>query len=142
MSDSEKKLPKKIVSNMLENDPFSQWMDVKIHEVKEGYCKISCSVKKQMLNGFSVTHGGIVFALADSALAFSSATYGRIALSIDNSISFAKKTEDGDELTAISECIHLSHKTGIFEVTITNQNDELVAKIKGTVYRTSKEFSI
>ncbi len=130
----------KIVNHMLENDPFSRWMEVKILDVREGYCKISCPVKEEMLNGFKVTHGGILFSLADSALAFSSATYGRVALAIDNNISFMKKTTAGETITAESKCVSLSHKTGVFQIRITNDKDELVALMKGTVYRTSEEF--
>lgn len=132
----------KIVNHMLENDPFSQWMGVKVLEVREGYCKITCPVKEEMLNGFKVTHGGILFSLADSALAFSSATYGRVALAIDNNISFLKKTTAGDTITAESECISLTHKTGVFQIRITNSDDELVALMKGTVYRTGEEFPV
>ncbi len=132
----------KIVSHMLNNDPFSQWMGVEIEEVEEGYCKISCTVNQEMLNGFSVTHGGIIFSLADSALAFASATFGRVSLAIDNSISFAKKSQSGDRLTAISSCINLTHKTGIFDIKVINQNDELIAQMKATVYRTGEEFDL
>lgn len=134
--------PEEIVSHMLNNDPFSLWMGVEIKEVYEGFCKISCTINDTMLNGFSVTHGGIVFALADSALAFSATTYGRVSLAIDNSISFTKKSVSGDRLTATSECTNLTHKTGVFDIKVKNQNDELIAVMKGTVYRTSEEFSI
>ena len=134
--------PTEIVKLMLKNDPFSRWMGIEILEVEEGFCKIGCSVKDQMLNGFSVTHGGIIFALADSALAFSSATYGRVSLAIDNSISFARKTSSGDRLIATSKCLNLTHKTGIFDVNVFNGDEELIASMKGTVYRTKEEFTL
>lgn len=140
MSDSSLS-PSEIVSHMLNNDPFSQWMGIEVLEVDKGYCKISCKVKDEMLNGYSVTHGGIVFALADSALAFSSATYGRVSLAIDNSISFVKKTTSGEQLIATSTCINLSHKTGIFDIKVSNFENQLIAAMKGTVYRTSEIFS-
>lgn len=142
MADLKESTPHKIVQYMLQNDPFSLWMGVELLEVWEGYCKISCPVKKEMMNGFDVTHGGILFSLADSALAFSSATYGRVALAIDNNISFLKQTVTGDTITAESECISLSHKTGVFQVRITNDKNELAALMKGTVYRTSREFEL
>lgn len=134
--------PYKIVTHMIENDPFSQWMGIKILDVKEGYCKISCKIRKEMLNGFQVTHGGIVFSLADSALAFSAATYGRVSLAIDNSISFTRKTTAGETLVASSTCIHITHKTGVFEIDICNSNAELIAKMKATVYRTGEHFDV
>ena len=123
--------PLAIVNRMMEEDAFSRWMGVEILDVREGYCKISCPVNEEMLNGFHVTHGGILFSLADSALAFSAATYGRVALALDNSISYTKKSTAGDRLTAVSECINLTHKTGLFEVKVFNQEDELLAHDEG-----------
>lgn len=142
MADKTKSDPHQIVKHMLQNDPFSLWMGVEIIEVREGYCKISCPLKKEMMNGFDVTHGGIIFSLADSALAFSSATYGRVALAIDNNISFLKQSITGDTITAESDCISLSNRTGVFQVRITNSSNELIALMKGTVYRTSREFEL
>jgi acyl-CoA thioesterase len=63
-------LAKKIVTKMMQNDLFSQWMDVKIIEVSEGYSKIEMKLRNEMVNGFNVIHGGIIFSLADSAFAF------------------------------------------------------------------------
>lgn len=141
MNESASMLPSEIVNYMLKNDPFSRWMGIEILEVDEGFCKIGCSVNDEMLNGFSVTHGGIIFALADSALAFASATFGRVSLAIDNSISFTKKTTTGDRLIATSTCINLTHKTGIFDIKVSNEKDQLIAVMKGTVYRTDEKFS-
>lgn len=140
MADPDKNTAYNIVKGMLDNDPFSLWMGVELEEVREGYCRISCPVKQEMMNGFDVTHGGILFSLADSALAFASATYGRVALAIDNNISYLKKTVTGDRLTAEAEPVNVGHKTAVFQVRITNQQNELVALMKGTVYRTGKEF--
>jgi len=136
------KRAERIVAHMMEKDEFSRWMDFEVLKVDKGYCKVSCPIKKEMLNGFSVTHGGIIFSLADSALAFSAATYGRVSLAIENSISFIHKTVEGDVLTAESNCLNLTHKTGLFEVKIRNQNDRLVAMMKATVYRTSDNFDV
>lgn len=142
MAEKEQDKESKIVSQMMKNDAFSRWMGVEIIDVKEGYCKISCKVTDEMLNGYKVTHGGIVFSLADSALAFSAATYGRVSLAIDNSISFTKKTTTGDSLIATSICINLTHKTGIFEVKVTDSHENLIALMKATVYRTGEEFQV
>jgi acyl-CoA thioesterase len=134
--------PRAIVNRMMQEDAFSRWMGVEILEVREGYCRISCPVTEEMLNGFHVTHGGILFSLADSALAFSAATYGRVALALDNSISFTKKSTAGDRLIAVSECINLTHKTGLFEIKVFNGEEELLAVMKATVYRTGEEFDV
>lgn len=131
-----------IVNRMMKDDAFSRWMGIRIDEVSEGFCKISCTVTDEMLNGYKVTHGGILFSLADSALAFSAATYGRVSLAIDNSISYTKKSTSGDRLTAISECVNLTHKTGLFEIRILDEQEDLLAMMKATVYRTGEELSV
>ena len=140
MSKKSERNPEEIVRRLLENDPFSLWMGISIEEVRLGFCKISCSIRPEMLNGFGVTHGGILFSLADSALAFSAATYGSVAVAIDNSISFTRPGHNGEQLTAQSEARNITRKTGLFNVQIVNQKDELIALFKGTVYRTGKEF--
>ncbi|WP_158551433.1 PaaI family thioesterase [Rhodohalobacter sp. SW132] len=142
MSENDVPDPLKIVHYLLKDDPFSLWMGVEVEEARTGYCRISCTVTESMLNGFSVTHGGIIFSLADTALAFSAATYGRVSLAIDNSISFLKKSTNGDKIIVISDVIHITHKTGVFEVNVKNSNEELIALMKGTVYRTGEIIKI
>ena len=61
-----------IANKMYEQDAFSQWLGIDIEDVTEGYCKLKMSVRKEMLNGFQIAHGGIAYSLADTALAFAS----------------------------------------------------------------------
>lgn len=140
MSDSSTLSPEEIVTQLLKNDAFSQWLGVEVIEAGKGACKLRCTVHKGMLNGYKITHGGALFSLADSAIAFASATYGRTALAIDHSISFTKKAVLGDTLTAEAETVSMGRKTGVIQVQIKNQDNELVALIKGTVYRTSERL--
>ena len=128
--------PHQIVQNLLEKDPFSRWMGIQVLDVRHGSCALQCTISKPMLNGFDVVHGGIIFSLADTALAFSAATAGRVALALDNSISYTKKARLGDTLTARSEAVNLTHRTGLFIIKVTNQASEIIAVMKGTVYRT------
>ena len=142
MSSSSDLSPVRIVNHMLENDAFSQWLGIELLEIEEGSCKLQCTLTDKMLNGYKIAHGGILFSLADSAIAFASASYGRISVAIDHSISFTKKTVSGDILLVKAETISMGFKTGVIQVRITNQQKELVAIVKGTVYRTSEEFEL
>ena len=130
----------KIVDTMYQNDAFSQWLGIEVVEVKDGYCKLNMTVRKEMLNGFQIAHGGIAYSLADSALAFASNSHGRKSLSVETSISHTVSVKEGDVLTAITEELSLSDKIGVYLITITNQDNQEVAYFKGTVYRTSKEW--
>ena len=105
---------------MLNSDSFSRWMGIKVLEVREGFCKAGMTVRKEMQNGYGVTHGGILFSLADSALAFASATFGTVSFGIDHSISFTKKTSAGDQLIAVATCIFQGSRTGVVQVIINN----------------------
>jgi len=127
--------PKEFVDKMYRNDPFSQWLGIEILQVDEGYCKVEMTVRDKMTNGFGIAHGGIAYSLADSALAFASGSYGKVAPGLNNQINYLKKVEAGDTLTAVSKVENLTRKTGVFNVDIFNQSNEKVAVMRGTVYR-------
>lgn len=132
------KSPREYVDLMLEKDHFSRWLGIEVIDVKKGYSKLKMTIKKDMLNGFGIVHGGIVFSFADSAFAFASNGYGRISVALDVSISFTKATREGDVLFAEAVEQDLGYKTGLYMVEIRNIDQELVALFKGNVYRTSK----
>ena len=132
--------PQKIVNKMFERDAFSQWLGIEIVDVSEGYCQIKMKVRKEMLNGFQIAHGGIAYSLADSALAFASNSNGKKSLSVETSISHTVSVNYGDELTATAEELSLSDKIGVYLITITNKKNQKIAYFKGTVYRTSKNW--
>ena len=133
-------LPEKVVGKMYDNDAFSQWLGIEVVEVKDGYCELKMTVRKEMLNGFQIAHGGIAYSLADSALAFASNSHGRKSLSVETSISHTVSVKEGDVLTANTEELSLSDKIGVYHITITNRDNQEVAYFKGTVYRTTKEW--
>lgn len=125
---------------MMAHDYFSQWLKVEIMEVKQYYSKIKMELRREMLNGFGIAHGGITFALADSAFAFACNSDGKITVALDNSISFTKPGREGDTLTAEAKQISRANKTALYLIEVKNQNNELVALFKGTCYRTEKSL--
>ena len=126
--------PDKIIEKMLKKDAFSNWLGLKVDELHEGYCACSCIVREEMLNGFSIAHGGIAYSLADTTLAFAANSYGKQSFSIETSISHLQKVNANDQLFARSKEIHRGKKTGVYHVHVYNQNETLVAIFKGTVY--------
>jgi len=131
-----------IVEKMFSLDWFSQWMGIERIQVKPGLCSLRMLVRKEMLNGFGIAHGGITYSLADSALAFASNSQGRKSVSVETSISHLLPVKEGDVLMANAEEISCSDKIGIYSICITNQENKKVALFKGTVYRTSKEWEL
>lgn len=129
-----------IIDLMMDKDAFSQWMGIERISETEGEVQLRMVVREDMLNGFGILHGGISYSLADSAFAFASNSCGRKSVSIETSISHLKKLFPGDLLLATAKKISSSHKTGLYGVNITNQNNDLVAVFKGTVYISSEEW--
>jgi acyl-CoA thioesterase len=135
-----KELATKVVDEMYDNDPFSQWLGIERVEDGVGTSLLRMTITKEMLNGFGIAHGGITYSLADSALAFASNSYGEQCVSIETSISHTKAVKEGDVLTAIAKEANRTNKIAIYEVSVFNQDNETVATFKGNVYNTGKEW--
>src|SRR5262245_5382457 len=130
----------KVVNKMMDHDSFSQWMGVEVLEVKEGYSKIKMIIRKEMVNGFGIVHGGIPFSLADSAFAFACNNRNNLSVALDVTITFTKAVNVGDELTAEAKEVHNGRSTGVYLITVINQKNEQVALFKGTCFRTGKKL--
>ena len=131
-------LAKKVVAHMMEKDLFSQWLGIFVMEIREGYSKITMTVRPEMINGFGIVHGGIAFSLADSAFAFACNNRNVLSVALDTSINFLKPVHVGDVLTAEAKELHNGKSTGLYHITISNQHDHVVALFKGTCFRTNK----
>ncbi len=138
MLNKKDQLANDVVAHMMTHDLFSQWLGIKVVEVKEGYSKIKMIVREEMINGFGIVHGGIAFSLADSAFAFACNNRNNLSVALDTSINFTKPVHVGDVLTAEAKEIHHGRSTGLYHISISNHNDHVVALFKGLCYRTGK----
>ncbi len=132
---------KLIPYKMLENDAYSQWLGIQILDVKEGYCQLKMQIRKDMLNSMEKAHGGITYALADTAFGFACNTFGKKAVSIESSINHIEALEEGDILIAESDVKSQKNKLGFYIVEIKKDN-QLVALFKGVTYRTNVDWEI
>lgn len=126
---------------MMANDKFSQWLGVTVLEAKEGFARIQMKVTNEMLNGHGIAHGGISFALADSAFAFASNSHGAKAVSIETSINHLKPVFENDELEAIAEKESISRSLGHYIVRVL-RNNEMIALFKGVVFRKDEQWEV
>ena len=138
MGNEQDLMANRVVSHMMEHDLFSQWLGIKVLEIREGYSKLGMTVRPEMINGFNIVHGGIAFSLADSAFAFACNNRNNLSVALDTSINFTKPVHVGDELIAEAVEIHNGRSTGLYHIRITNQRDHIVALFKGTCFRTGK----
>ncbi len=134
--DGAQRLAERVVATMMAKDAFSQWLGIDVSNVRPNGATTGMTVRPEMVNGFGVSHGGVVFALADSALAFASNAHGTVTMSIDNSITYPAPVHVGDRLTAVAEEERATRRLAFFRVTVRNQDDAIVALFRGTVYRT------
>jgi len=139
---AESRLAQRAVETMLERDPFSRWLGLTVDAVSAGEAVVSMVVREEMLNGFGVCHGGVVFSLADSALAFAANTLGRVSVSVEISASFFEKVRCGDRLVARATQRRDGRRLGHYDVDVCREDSVVVASFRGIVYRTDKSFEM
>jgi acyl-CoA thioesterase len=124
---------------MLSQDAYSSWLGIEILSCEIGRVKVGMTIRKEMLNSMDKVHGGISYALADTAFGFSANTHGRYAVSIETSINHIEALHLGDYITAEATLDVQKTKVG-FNIVEVKKGDELVALFKGVVYRTNKNW--
>ncbi|OIQ28845.1 MAG: thioesterase [Bacteroidetes bacterium MedPE-SWsnd-G2] len=128
-----------IPHKMLNQDPFSTWLGIEVLECEIGRCRVALTVRPDMLNSMGKAHGGISYALADTAFGFAANTHGKYAVSIETSINHIEALNEGDVITAESVIEKVNNKLG-FNIIEVKRGEELIALFKGVVYRTSKDW--
>jgi acyl-CoA thioesterase len=132
--------PLDVFHKMYDNDPFSQWLGIQLVSIDQGTCTLRMIVRREMLNGFGVAHGGISFSLADSAFAFACNSHGRHAVSIHCTVEHVAPVFEGDELMAIAREENLGKSISNYAIEVTKQDGSAVAFFRGVAYRKAKEW--
>ena len=138
VANTEQQAAERVVRRMFAADALSQWLGIEILEIAPRRCVCRMTVRNEMVNGFGVSHGGVVFSFADSAFAFACNTHGSVTVAVDNSITYPAPIHPGDVLTAAAHEEATSSRLGYYRVDVRNQRDEVVALFRGTAYRTRK----
>lgn len=128
----------RLVAALVEHDAFSRWLGLEVVALAPGACTVRMTVRADMLNGFGVCHGGVTFAVADSALAVASNTHGRVTVSVENTIAYPAASKAGDVLTATAEEETAGERLAFYRVTVRRQDGTTVGLFTGTVYRTQR----
>ncbi len=105
---------------------------------KAGSAEASFEICPNMVNGHGLCHGGYIFTLADTAFAFAGNTYNLLTVAASASIEFIAPASVGDRLTAKAEEVSRGGRTGIYDVTVTNQDGKVIAIFRGRSYATRK----
>lgn len=139
MSDAAE-LAKRTADVMWADDAASQQLGMKIVDIGPGRAALTMTVRPDMVNGLDVCHGGIVFTLADSAMAFACNSYDNVSLAVNADISWLRPSHNGDVLTATATEVEHSGRTGIYDVVVRNHDDHTVAVFRGTVRTTGRSL--
>jgi len=116
-------------------DAATQGLDMDVAEIAPGYARLTMRVRPDMLNGHQTCHGGFLFALADSAFAFACNSRNASTVASGCSIDFVAPGFAGDLLTAVAQERSLAGRTGVYDVTVTNQDGRQLALFRGRSYR-------
>ncbi|CUI09622.1 hydroxyphenylacetyl-CoA thioesterase PaaI [Massilia antarctica] len=120
---------------MFERDPASQALGMLLADIRPGYARMTMPVRFDMLNGHQTCHGGYIFMLADSAFAFACNSHNLNTVGAGCTIDYLAPGREGDLLTAEATEQALAGKTGIYDVTVTNQDGRTVALLRGKSHR-------
>ncbi len=125
------KTAKRCAKAMWSGDKASKALGMKVEIREVGSATARMSVREDMVNGFGVCHGGLLFALADTAFAFACNAYDCKTVAASGSIEFLRPAKLGDELRALASEAHRGRRKGYYTVRIENQQGELVALFQG-----------
>lgn len=117
--------------DMLEDDHATKALGIVIGAVGPGTSTATMTVRKDMLNGHALCHGGLITTLADSAFAFACNGYNQRTVAHQASITYVAPGRLGDRLTAAAHEVHRAGRNGIYDVRVTNADGELVAEFRG-----------
>jgi len=121
-------------------DRASQALGMRITRMAPGEAHLTMTVRPDMVNGHHICHGGLIFALADSAFAFACNSYGDNTLAAGASIDFLAPGREGDVLTATARAVWRSGRSGIYESVVANQRNETIAIFRGRSQRIAGRF--
>ncbi|MCY4192179.1 MAG: hydroxyphenylacetyl-CoA thioesterase PaaI [Rhodospirillaceae bacterium] len=128
-------LARRVAEAMCEQDQASRGLGIHLEAVGAGWARMSMRVTGAMLNGHHVCHGGYIFSLADSAMAFASNGRNRASVAQFCSITFLRPGQLGRLLLAEAREQAEAGRTGMYAVEVREENGEVVALFSGAVRR-------
>ncbi|WP_216077724.1 hydroxyphenylacetyl-CoA thioesterase PaaI [Isoptericola sediminis] len=123
---------------MFQDDPAKDALGIRVEVLERGRVVLSMRVGQGMVNGFGITHGGMVFALADTAFAYACNEGATPVVAAGADIVFTRASRSGDVLTATAERRWLRGRNGLYDVTVADQRGDVVAEFRGRSFATDR----
>jgi len=124
---------------MMQRDRASASLGMVVERDEPGWATVSMTVREDMTNGFAVTHGGLVFALADTCFAIACNEDESVTVAAGADITFLKSTTAGQVLTADARRRVVAGRTGLYDVTVTDDTGDVVAEFRGRSITTRRQ---
>ena len=116
---------------MWDGDDASSGLGMKLHSVAPGQAVVTMPITGALVNGHGTCHGGYIFTLADSAFAFACNSYNQRTVAQHCSITFLAPGRLGDLLTARGAELSRTGRSGIYDITVSNQDGLTIAIFRG-----------
>lgn len=120
-------------------DRYAALTGIEIVEAGSGYCRARLTIEDKHLNAANIVQGGVLFTLADLAFAVASNSHGQLALAINVNISFLSSASSGTLYATATE-VGEPKRLGAYDVLITDEQDGIVARFNGMVYRKNEDL--
>ena len=124
-------LADRVAHTMLAGEGTGPAWDIQIEEVRARYVRISMVVRPDMLNGHGIAHGGMIFALADSAFAYVCNGANHASVAAQASIVFLDKVAEGETLIAEAEEVAREGRAGVTRVAVRTSDGRVIAEFTG-----------
>ena len=116
---------------MWADDNASKWFGMELENISEGRAVMALTVTKNHCNGHKICHGGVTFALADSAFAFACNSYNQITLAQQNQITYVSPGHVDERLVAEAVEVSRTGRSGTYDVTVRGADGRIVALMRG-----------
>jgi|SRR5579862_3014854 len=116
---------------MWAGDTASSRLGIELEDVADGHARVRMTVAEWMLNGHGICHGGLVFALADTAFALACNSGEDAAVAAACDIVFIAPARDGETLVAEAHERIVYGRSGIYDVSVRREDGSMIAEFRG-----------
>ncbi len=121
----------KVARAMLAAEGTGPLWGIEIEEAREGAARIRMPVRADMLNGHGTAHGGMIFALADTAFAYACNGRNLRSVAAQASIIYLEPAREGDILIAEAREAALVGRSGVYHVAVMSDDGRAIAQFTG-----------
>ena len=132
-------LARAVADGMFAKDRASRALGMRVVEAKPGCAKLAMTVRADMVNGHDICHGGLIFALADSAFAFACNSGNVVTVALSGTITFLAPGRLGDQLIAEAVEVHRGRTTGVYDVGVRTEDGRMIATFRGNSFQLGGE---